>query len=177
MKSVALRLAPVVLSMATLAWWTVSQVRARPLQVFSYQELLDKSDLVAIATPAGRTTDTNEETFLPGIVSTDVNGKQSRVKCIGVETAFEVAAILKGDKNVRKFVLRHCREAPPGGMNGPTFVFFDPSDPKNPREAYLLFLIREPDGRYAPTGGQTDPGVQAISKLPFFGFETTFRAR
>jgi hypothetical protein len=49
-------------------------------------------------------------------------------------------------------------------MNGPGFVFFDPSDQKYSGD-YLMFLIREPDGRYAPTGGQTDPNYLTISRL------------
>jgi hypothetical protein len=44
-------------------------------------------------------------------------------------------------------------------------VFFDPSDPSK-RNSCLLFLVREPDGRFAPTGGQTDPGYKAINPLP-----------
>jgi hypothetical protein len=50
-------------------------------------------------------------------------------------------------------------------MNGPSLVSFDPSDMKQ-RSSYLLFLIREPDGRFAPTGGQTDPGFKAVTSMP-----------
>jgi hypothetical protein len=35
--------------------------------VLSYQEMLEKSDLVVIATPKSKTTDTKEQAFLPGI--------------------------------------------------------------------------------------------------------------
>jgi hypothetical protein len=35
------------------------------------------------------------------------------------------------------------------------------------RSCFLLFLVREPDGRYAPTGGQTDTGDKAINPLTF----------
>lgn len=92
------------------------------------------------------------------------DGTQSQIEAIGVETPFRASAILKGDKSIRTFVLHHYREASPAPAIGePMLVFFDP--PK--RRSYLLFLVREPDGRYAPTAGQTDPGQKAISSLPF----------
>jgi hypothetical protein len=50
-------------------------------------------------------------------------------------------------------------------MDGALLVFFDPADISK-RSSYLLFLVRERDGRYAPTGGQTDPGHKAVLKVP-----------
>jgi hypothetical protein len=132
----------------------------------SYQELLDKSDLVIIATPITKTTDTKEESFLPNIFNQEKDGTKSKVSAVGVETTFKVCAVLKGEKRSQQVVLHHYREASTAsGFNGPELVFFDPSD-INRRGSYLLFLIREPDGRYAPTGGQTDPGDKTISKVP-----------
>jgi hypothetical protein len=142
-----------------------NQSQARLMEVLSYQEMLEKSDLVVIATPKSKTTDTKEQAFLPNIVQQDKDGKQSKVKSIGVETVFVVSAVLKGDKKVKQFTLHHYREAQSGvSEGGPTLVFFDPSDTLH-LSSYLLFLVREPDGRYAPTGGQTDPGHKAINEL------------
>ncbi|WP_321478186.1 hypothetical protein [uncultured Paludibaculum sp.] len=149
------------------AWFVVPQATGRAVRRISYQELLDRSDFVAIATASGRTADTAEEFFLPNISSTDGRGGTARVKCIGVETPFAAVAVLKGDSKVRDFVLHHCRSPQSeNSVNGPILVFFDPSDAKR-SGSYLLFLVREPDGRYAPTGGQTDPGLGVVSRLPF----------
>jgi hypothetical protein len=129
------------------------------VQLLSYKELLDRSDMVVIATPSSRTRDTNEPCDLP-----------SSLKCTGVETVFEVSAVFKGDKDIRTFTLRHCRvvnEVNASGeimswANGPAFVHFEAG-----AGSYLLFLVRESGARYAPTGGQMDPGIQAVGKLPF----------
>jgi hypothetical protein len=67
--------------------------------------------------------------------------------------------VLKGDQALQQFTLHHYRET--GGalatVNGPMLVSFaDPSDGKN-LYSYLMFLVREADGRYAPTGGRLIP--------------------
>jgi len=94
------------------------------------------------------------------------DGKQSAIKSIGVETVFAVSAVLKGDATVKQFTLHHYREAKPSiASDGPSLVRFDPSDMKA-RSSYLLFLVRESDGRFAPVGGQTDPGMKSISPIP-----------
>ena len=129
-------------------------VAARVVSVWPYQELLDKSDLVVIATPTA-TNDTKEHFELPG-------GQP----LIGVETRFTVSAVLKGDKGLKDFVFHHYR-TPDGANiphvpNGPSFVSFAPADEKSPfihRRTYILFLLREADGRYAPIVGQVDPGL------------------
>ena len=147
---------------------TPKQSQARLVEVLTYQEMLAKSDLVVIATPKSKTTDTGERAFFPNIVQQDKDGRQSKVESVGVETIFVVSAVLKGDKTIKKFTLHHYREGKtsPVEINGPELVFFDPSDTSK-RNSYLLFLVREPDGRFAPTGGQTDPGYKAINPLPF----------
>lgn len=145
---------------------TLDQSQARLMAVLTYQEMLAKSDLVVIATPKSKTTDTGEQAFFPNIVRQDKDGRQSKVESIGVETIFVVSAVLKGDKTIKKFTLHHYREGNSSlTLNGPLLVFFDPSDTSK-RNSYLLFLVREPDGRFAPTGGQTDPGYKAVNPLP-----------
>ena len=144
-----------------------NQLQAREILVPSYQVLLAKSDFVVIANPISKTRDTKERSFLPGIWLQEKDGKESRIRSIGVETVFSVLAVLKGDATVKQFTLHHYREAQPSrASNGPFLVFFDPSDISK-RSSYLLFLVREPDGRFAPTGGQTDPGMKAIIPIPF----------
>jgi hypothetical protein len=142
-----------------------NQSQARLMEVLTYRDMLAKSGLVVIATPKSKTIDTGEQAFLPNIVQQDKDGRQSKLESIGVETVFLVSTVLKGDKTIKKFTLHHYRERNGVTMNGPMLVFFDPSDASN-RHSYLLFLVREPDGRFAPTGGQTDPGYKAINPLP-----------
>ena len=135
--------------------------------VLSYQEMLEKSDLVVIATPKSKTTDTREQAFLPNIWLQDKDGRRSKIESIGVETVFAVSAVLKGDKMGKQFTLHHYREAKiRPALDEASLVVFDPSDISK-RSSYLLFLVREPHGRFAPTGGQTDPGYKAINPLPF----------
>ena len=141
--------------------------QGRVMLVLSYQQMLEKSDVVVIATPNSKTSDTKEQGFLPNIWLQDKDGKQSRIKSIGVETVFAVSAVLKGDATIKQLTLHHYREAEIiAGFDDPHLVSFDPSD-MSKRSSYLLFLVREPDGRFAPVGGQTDPGDKAISRLPF----------
>lgn len=129
----------------------------------SYQELLERSDLVVIATPTTKTTDTKEVTYFPDMLHVDAEGRRTRVQATGVETRLECFAILKGNSELKHIVLHHYRETSPPRVeaDGPLLVSFDPSDQTN----YLIFLVRERDGRFAPTGGQTDPGRRSVTKL------------
>jgi hypothetical protein len=157
----------VLVTAAVLICIAPNRSEARLIAVLSYQEMFEKSDLVVIATAKNKTTDTKEQAFLQNIVQQDADGKQSKIKSIGVETVFAVSTVLKGDKKTRLFTLHHYREAQASGVveGGPALVFFDPSVPSQ-QSSYLLFLVRETDGRFAPTGGQTDPGDKAINPLP-----------
>ena len=147
----------------------VPTARARLVQIITYDELWRKSDLVVIAQPTTKTTNTNEVNYLLDIVQTDASGKENKVAAIGVETTFNVIKILKGNNDIKQFILHHYRETSwpspsPVELGGPNLVSFDPSDPARRRDI-LLFLLREKDGRYAPYGGQTDPGLHAIFAL------------
>jgi hypothetical protein len=155
------------LETVTLLWVAPHPAQARITRVLSYQEMFAKSDLVVIANPINKTTDTKERAFLPGIFQQEKDGSQSKVESIGVETVFAVSVVLKGNATVKQFKLHHYREAQASkASNGPILVRFDPSDISK-RSSYLLFLVREPDGRFASTDGQTDPGMKAISPIPF----------
>jgi hypothetical protein len=52
--------------------------------------------------------------------------------------------------------------------DGPMLVSFDPTDGSK-RSSFLMFLTREKDGRYMPTGGQTDPGDGSVVPVPYNG--------
>lgn len=127
-------------------------VTARLMQSWSYQEMFDKADLVAIAKP----------------VSTKVTAEKGKLphfslELTGLSTEFETRTVMKGDKTTNRFVLHHYRLAKPNGpvTNGPNLVAFDPAQ----HHSFLLFLTKEADGRYAPVTGQTDPGVFSVIKL------------
>jgi hypothetical protein len=127
-------------------------VTARAIRIWSDQELFEKSDLVVTASPTA-TNDAQEHIGLPGF-------EQQRV--VGIETTFTVSAVLKGDKTLKTFVLHHYRPAPGATIvpNAPGFIYFASSQKSalSPGK-YLLFLLRAPDGRYAPVVGQIDPGL------------------
>jgi hypothetical protein len=139
-----------ILSLLTLT----AIVEARAIATWSYQKLLDKSDMAVIATPTATSDTTEKLKSLAGFGQ----------PLIGVETKFTVSGILKGDKEMETFVLHHYRDD--GGIvpNGPCLVSFDPDK----KRTYLLFLVRENDGRYAPTFGQLDPAVCGISVVERF---------
>ena len=128
--------------------------QARLMRTWSYQELYEQADLVAIATPTS-TQDTTEKATLPNI-SPDVH-------VIGLSTEFEIRLVLKGDKGLKKMTLHHYRLPDPKQLmiNGPNLASFDP----NGHGRYLLFLHLESDGRYSPVSGQTDPTLFSLQKL------------
>jgi hypothetical protein len=129
---------------------------ARIMRGWTYQEMLDQSDLVVIARPVA-TKNTPERTILPHIAPD--------VHVLGVETDFEVSAVLKGGKDSKKFAMHHYNLLKPDKpmIDGPSLFSFEPKDKQKP--SFLLFLVREPDGRYAPVTGQTDPTLFSILAL------------
>src|SRR5690349_20566759 len=88
---------------------STNQSQARPFAFFNYQTQFDGSDLVVIATPTAKTTDTNERSLDFGVSRTNKDGKQVRAQSIGVETVFRVSVVLKGDNTLKKFTLHHYR--------------------------------------------------------------------
>jgi hypothetical protein len=133
---------------------------ARILRSWPYTELMKAADLVVIATPVA-TTATGRLEELPNILEGDASRNASTVKAERLETELDVTVTLKGNA-AAKIVLHHTREHPVGKLqlDGPGYVSFDPKD----KRQYLMFLVREPDGRYAAVSGQTDPN-QAIEPL------------
>ena len=143
---------------ALILFTATTSAQARAVRAWTYQELLDKADFVVIARPTA-TGDSQERLQ-------SFSGRPQPV--VGVETKFQVSAVLKGEKSTKEFVLHHYRSAssrygfPYTLPNGPTFITFDPAK----KRPYLLFLIREADGRYAPVVGQIDPAISGdISEL------------
>jgi hypothetical protein len=134
---------------------------ARLIAAPTYQELLDKSDLVVIATPVA-SRDIGERIDLPGITTVMPDNTRTGFPVVGVETRFQVSLVFKGSRSLKEFVLHHYREANPQlSINAPALVAFDPAK----RIPFLLFLVRGTAGRYVPAAGQTDPGFLSIHAL------------
>jgi hypothetical protein len=132
---------------------TPQLLMARIVKTWTYREMLHKADLVVIATFES-SKDTAERRTLEDITPA--------IEAIGVESEFESRIILKGDKGIRKFRLHHYRiENAEQIANGPRLVEVESG--KHP--AFLLFLVREEDGRYAPVTGQTDPTAFSVLEL------------
>ena len=119
----------------------------------TYQILYDRSDAVLIATPQA-TIDIDERITLPGL--------HPDVPAIGVNTPLEVQVWLKGAATGAP-VLHHYRPANPAQplVNGPLLLDFRRDDVPT----LLFFLVREPDGRYAPVAGQTDPAGFSVFRI------------
>ena len=129
---------------------------ARITTAWTYDRLNDEATFVVIATPT-RVTTTSERAALPDIIPVK---NYDIIIGIGVETTFDVLAVLKGDRNVKTFEFHHYRltdaDAEALLHNNvafyPRLASFEPKD----RKTYLLFLRQEADGRYAAVSGQTD---------------------
>jgi hypothetical protein len=114
-------------------------------------EAWNKADLVVIA-KAVSTKDTAERTTLGDM--------QPPLEVTGVETEFETQLVFKGSKNIKKFILHHYK-TDEDFANGPSFVVV----PQDKHPFYLLFVIKEKDGRYAPTNDQIDPAMISVFRL------------
>ena len=124
------------------------------MEDWTFQDMFAKSDLVVIAAPIA-TFETREHTALKDIAPP--------VEVLGLSTEFQVRLVLKGDKAMNKFALHHYRQEHQESMiSGPELISFD-AKLWGPR--FLLFLIKEHDGRYAPVTGQTDPALYSIIEL------------
>ncbi len=117
---------------------------------YPYQQYANKSDLIVIAEASARTKDTPETTDVPNMGSLKLDGTLSPIPARGVETTFKVLSTLKGDQDMTNLTLHHYRyNGNKAFINGPPLPTFDPDD-KQKTHTFLMFLVREPDGRFAP---------------------------
>ena len=132
---------------------------------WTYQTLGEKALLIVIATPTNVQVTGEQAELDPKHMRTELpDGRQIPVKVYGVETTFEVLTVLKGQADVKTFILHHYDRGNAIDrlrMSGdPRFVYFEVKDKKR----YLMFLKQEADGRYAAISGQYDP-QDSISEL------------
>jgi hypothetical protein len=126
---------------------------ARITKSWTYEEMFDRADLVVIARFVS-TDDTDEHVALRENVPEPVD-------VIGVTSQFNTCLVIKGPRNIAKFQLHHYRLSGPPVGNGPSLVRVAPGR----QPAFLLFLVKESDGRYAPVTGQTDPAAFSVLEL------------
>jgi RHS repeat-associated protein len=78
---------------------------------------------------------------------------------------FESCLVLKGDKKIARFQLHHYRyrsaDDEDAVANTPEFVKIT----RGRKTTFLLFLVRESDGKYVPVTGQTDPALFSVLLL------------
>jgi hypothetical protein len=143
----------------------VSHAFGYTITPWSYRDLFAKSDFVVVASPLTRPRDTNERVTLQTI--------SPPMPVVGVSTEFKTLLVLKGSKRQR-FVLHHYREARKPDPNkviigGPPLLDFEgPKDSSGSvfsSKRYLLFLVREADGRFAPVNGQQDASGISVQEL------------
>jgi len=132
--------------LASIAACQVAQ--ARLVRSWSDAELQDASDLVVIGRPIA-VKDLQESNAL-GWSSTVAFQPQFR----GVETTFKVSNVIKGAPVNDQVVLHHYRFEESWGCppNGPTLITFAAGETND----YVLYLVKETAGRYAPAAGQMD---------------------
>jgi hypothetical protein len=86
------------------------------------------------------------------------------LKVIGVVTDFQTHLVLKGDTSIKTFRLHHYTLESARDeetiANGPNLIKFSREHPP-----FLLFLVKERDGRYAPVTGQEDPALHSVLEL------------
>ena len=128
---------------------------ARVSPHWSYDTLNEKATLIVIATPT-KVSACAEQATLPNIQTVWPDGQKESVMVKGVETIFEILTVLKGGRDTTTLTLHHYAIADPekAAVRGqPRLLSFEPKYQKR----YLMFLIKEADGRYSAVSGQTDP--------------------
>ncbi|HEY5347423.1 MAG TPA: hypothetical protein VIJ72_04460 [Rhizomicrobium sp.] len=146
---------------------TLTSAQAMISREIDFQEFFQKSDLIVVARPIAKTHVTKERISFPGVVSV-YGSKEHPDPAAGLETTFQVLTVVKGDPTIKSFVLHHYWGLPDPSFkglsfDGPGIVSFDP-DVSDCTGEYLIFLVREKDGRYAAYSGQAMPDQSIISQ-------------
>ena len=119
---------------------------ARPVQLWSIEELKEQADVVLIGSVAA-TEDAQGFTYENAAADTWVK----------VDTVFQVETVFKGKLEADTVAVRHERyfgqEAEVQVVDGPAFIAFDAEQ----KQRYLIFLKRTEGGTLEPLSGQYDP--------------------
>lgn len=116
---------------------------------WSSKELIEKADLIVIATPIAKSQATGKSMILEGV--------KPDMEVIEMKTNFEIKGTLKGKLKVKNFTLTHYYyKNPPKIYRGCPALRKYKTD-EFYRE-YLMFLKSgEENGIYTPMSGQKDP--------------------
>jgi hypothetical protein len=143
------------------------QLNANIVTAWSYQELWEKADLVAIIQPMKSEKNEGRLDAL-GPLSKDVQG---------FSTTFAVLSYLKGTPlpdapSPDELIVKHF-DYKPGqrSPSGPFLISFPfPTDVSHEAACWLAYLKRMPDGSYAPISGQDDPtaSFKKLLDMDFF---------
>lgn len=142
----------------------ITQVSYATIRTFGWDHdtLKNKADYVLIAYPIA-THETKEIMQLPET--------HKKINMVGVETIFSVSAVFKGELSEKKITLHHYKLQEKvhellDSSEKPLFVSFDiPKEDQYPKYEYLLFLIKDKDGKLAPVSGQFNAAI-SIKRLP-----------
>ena len=129
---------------------------ARPIKMWTYQELFDQADLVIAARPS-RSRDAHAD---------ERHWAAPASNLVAVITDFEIDGIMKGDRSLKRCSLYHFRfdklHEEDVLFNPPGLVGFEPKS----HDAYLMFLQKQSDGTYRAMSGQMDPFLSVIKLEP-----------
>jgi len=142
--------------------WHADMASGRLVEPWSYEKLLNESDLVVIA-DAKKTEDTTDKPRDP-LFKPDLD------HIIGRTSTLEVKGTLKGKAPGAEIKVLHFRLMEEWSIiNGPSLVAFRTkpveikhdghSESWHSRCEYMLFLKARKDGRYEPVAGQYDAGM------------------
>ena len=137
--------------------WLISPVAfARRIESWPYERLFKEADLVVIAKATATETCQDKTTDNPW-----------KTEFVGLNTTFQVKAILKGKPGDETITVLHFRLRDGVGLeDGPLFVSFREKGIRLELKdgiaelgvsEYLLFLKAREDGRYEPVSGRVDP--------------------
>ena len=159
------------IAIAALSLLAIPSAALQLKQIWSFKDLQIRSDVVVIAQWVS-TKDTGERTQHPEMKSLPV---------IVLNTTLTPLLVLKGSLSEGSLMLRHYRldtNRMSGGClqcgGSLEFRFYTRSAPArseggpgqfvdDPPGRYLLFLIRDKDGAYIPTSGQTFPADSVVA--------------
>lgn len=131
---------------------------ARKVRAWTYEDLAQEADLIVIATTKS-VRDLKKETAFPNLFL-----KDKPVPAMAMEVTLDVLSVLKGKTDGGTITLSYLRPASLRLMeDGPQLIIFNPEL----KVRYLMYLKREPDGRYSAITGQTDPAL-AVKDLGLY---------
>ena len=151
-----------------------TSANARPFQVWSYDKLIKRADVVVVATviSAEKWDEPSDKPVMGDVVF------EGRV------TTFEVKGVLKGDVVDKEIELVHYKVAANGRIRGGVLTItseayvadFEEGTPRERVAAkdgedvgarhYLLFLKQRKDGKFEPINGQVDSACSVMVLNP-----------